>query len=82
VNAVNLYVSPYGEEKIVLSRYLKDGDTLIFDPAMWKRVALQGRNWFRETLAKTGDALRMMIVGEFSLKHMHQKASAIVREMA
>jgi hypothetical protein len=82
VNAVNLYVSPYGEEKIVLSRYLKDGDTLIFDPAMWKRVALQGRNWFRETLAKTGDALRMMIVGEFSLKHMHQKASALVREMA
>ena len=49
---------------------------------MWKRVALQGRNWFRETLAKIGDATRMMIVGEFSLKHMHQKASALVRESA
>ena len=82
VNAVNLYVSPFGEEKIVLSRYLKSGDTFIFDPAMWKRVYLQGRNWFRETLAKTGDNIRMMIVGEFSLKHMHQKASALVREMA
>ena len=82
VNAVNLYVSPFGEEKVVLSRYLKSGDTLMFDPGMWKRVALQGRNWFRETLAKTGDSLRMMIVGEFSLKHMHQKASAMVREIA
>jgi len=82
VNAVNLYVSPYGEEKIVLSRHLKTGDTLMFDPSMWKRVALQGRNWFRETLAKTGDKLSMMIVGEFSLKHMHQKASALVRESA
>jgi len=82
VNAVNLYVSPYGEEKIVLSRYLKAGDTLILDPSMWKRVALQSRDWFRETLAKTGDALRMMIVGEFSLKHMHTKASALVRESA
>jgi hypothetical protein len=81
VNAVNLYVSPFGEEKVVLSRYLKSGDTLIFDPAMWKRVYLQGRNWFRETLAKTGDATRQMIVGEFSLKHMHQKASAMVREI-
>jgi len=82
VNAVNLYVSPYGEEKIVLSRYIKAGDTIILDPSMWKRVALQSRDWFRETLAKTGDALRMMIVGEFSLKHMHTKASALVREMA
>jgi Family of unknown function (DUF5309) len=82
VNAVNLYVSPFGEEKIVLSRYIKTGDTLILDPSMWKRVALQGRDWFRETLAKTGDALRMMIVGEFSLKHSHTKASAMVRESA
>lgn len=82
VNAVNLYVSPFGEEKIVLSRHLKAGDTLLFDPAMWARVVLQGRNWFRETLAKTGDSLKMMIVGEFGLKHKNQKASALVREMA
>jgi hypothetical protein len=82
VNAVNLYVSPFGEEKIVLSRYMKTGDTLLMDPSMWKRVYLQGRNWFRETLAKVGDKTSMMIVGEFSLKHMHQKASALVREMA
>lgn len=82
VNCVNLYVSPFGQEKIVLSRHLKAGDTLIFEPAMWKRVALQSRNWFRETLAKTGDKLSMMIVGEFSLKHMHQKASAMVRQIA
>lgn len=81
VNAVNLYVSPFGEEKIVMSRHLKAGDTLLFDPAMWKRVYLNGRNWFRETLAKTGDKLSMMIVGEFSLKHMNQKASTLVREM-
>lgn len=82
VNAVNLYVSPFGEEKIVLSRHLKAGDTLIFDPAMWKRVVLQGRNWFRETLAKVGDKTSMMIVGEFSLKHMNRKASALVRRAA
>jgi hypothetical protein len=82
VNAVNLYVSPFGEEKVVLSRHLKAGDTLLFDPAMWERVVLSGRNWFRETLAKTGDKLSMMIVGEFGLKHKNQKASALVREAA
>ena len=82
VNAVNLYVSPFGEEKIVLSRYMKGGDTLMFDPSMWKRVYLNGRNWFRETLAKTGDNLKQMIVGEFSLKQLHQQASVMVREIA
>lgn len=82
VNAVNLYVSPFGEEKIVLSRYMKAGDTLIFTPEMWERVYLQGRNWFRETLAKVGDKMSMMIVGEFSLKHKNQKGSALVREDA
>jgi len=82
VNAVNLYVSPFGEEKVILSRHLKAGDTLLFDPAMWVRVALQGRDWFRKTLAQTGDNTRMMIVGEFSLKHKNRKASALVREMA
>lgn len=82
VNCVNLYVSPFGQEKIVLSRYLASTDTLIFDPSMWKRVALTGRNWFRETLAKIGDSTQMMIVGEFSLKHMHQKSSALVTQSA
>lgn len=80
VNVVDLYVSPFGEQKIVLNRHLKAGDTLILDPSMWKRAVLKGRDWFRETLAKVGDKTSMMIVGEFSLKHMNQEASAMVRE--
>lgn len=80
VNAVDLYVSPFGEIKVYLNRFQKAGDTLIFDPDMWKKATL--RNWTRETLAKDGDNMKMMIVGEFSLKHKNQKASAIVREGA
>lgn len=80
VNAVDLYVSPFGEVKVVLNRFLKAGDTLVFDPANWKQVTF--RNWFRETLAKTGDNLMMMVVGEFSLKHANYKASGYVRRMA
>lgn len=80
VNAVDLYVSPFGEVKVVLNRFLRAGDTLVFDPANWKQVTF--RNWFRETLAKDGDNVKMMIVGEFSLKHTNYKASAIVRRIA
>jgi hypothetical protein len=80
VNAVEVYVSPYGTQKIVLNRFLKAKDTLVYDPEMWKKVTL--RPWFRETLAKTGDNTTMMIVGEFSLKHKNQRASAVIRESA
>jgi hypothetical protein len=78
VNAVNFYVSPFGEVKIALNRFQPATDYLIFDASMWKRTVL--RPWTRETLAKTGDAHKMMLVGEFSLKHKNQAASAIVRK--
>lgn len=86
INVVDLYVSPFGEQKVVLNRFLKgasDGtanDTLVFEPAQWVKVTL--RPWTRETLAKTGDNTAMMIVGEFSLKHKNQKASSVIREAA
>lgn len=78
VNAVNLYVSPFGEVKIAMSRFQEAYDHLIFDPSMWKRCVL--RPWSRETLARAGDATKMQILGEFSLKHKNQLASAIVRK--
>lgn len=88
VNVIDLYVSPYGEQKVVLNRFIKGADpavgavvdTLIFEPAMWKKVVL--RPWFRETLAKTGDNTSMMIVSEQSLKHLNFLASSVIRESA
>lgn len=78
VNVVNLYVSPFGQQKVAVNRFLKSSDSLVYDPSMWSMCTL--RPWTRETLAKTGDSLKMMIVGEFSLKHKNQKASGIVIE--
>ena len=78
VNVVNLYVSPFGEQKVLLDRFLKSSDSLIYDPKFWAQATL--RPWTRETLAKTGDSLKMMIVGEFSLKCKNPAASGIVIE--
>lgn len=80
VNVIDLYVSPYGEVKVILNRFQLATDYLVFDPDMWKRQVL--RPWTRETLAKTGDSTRMMLVGEFSLRHRNYFASAIVRKSA
>lgn len=76
VNTVNLYVSPFGEQKVELNRFLATSNTLIYEPEMWSQATL--RPWTRETLAKTGDAEKQMIVGEFSLKHKNQLASALI----
>lgn len=79
VNAVNIYVSPFGEKRVVINRFLRASDALLFDPSDWKKATL--RNWTRETLAKTGDNTRHMIVGEFSLKHSNFKASALITDL-
>jgi hypothetical protein len=75
-NAVEIYVSPYGELKVVLNRFLLSTTALLFDPSNWKKCVL--RNWTRTLLAKTGDNDMHMIVGEFSLKHVNQKASGLI----
>jgi hypothetical protein len=79
INVVNLYVSPFGQIKVQLNRFLKASEAaFIYDPSMWSKITL--RPWTRETLAKSGDSLKQMIVGEFSLKHKNQAASALVIE--
>lgn len=77
VNAVDLYVSPYGEQKVIINRFIKADSALVYDTANFKQVTL--RPWTRELLAKTGDADRHMIVGEFSLKHVNYSASGAIK---
>lgn len=75
-NVVDLYVSPWGELKVVLNRFLLSTVAFMYDPSMYKKCIL--RNWTRERLAKDGDAERHMVVGEMSLKHKNFKSSGYV----
>jgi hypothetical protein len=79
-NVVNLYVSPFGEQKVEINRFQKVKNTIIFEPDMWSKVTL--RPWERKDLAKTGDSTKAMILGEFSLKHKNFFASAAVIDNA
>jgi Family of unknown function (DUF5309) len=85
VNAVDVYASPFGKVNVVINRFVNgsplaagsaNSHTLVFNPSMWVLCTL--RPWFREVLAKTGDSIKQMIVGEFSLKHKNWLASALV----
>lgn len=75
-NVVDLYVSPWGELKVVINRFLLSTVAFLYEPAMYKKIVL--RNWTREKLAKDGDAERTMVVGEMSLKHKNFKAAGYV----
>jgi len=78
-NAVNLYVSPYGEYKVVLNRFQNTAHAWLLDPSMWQKVTL--RPWTREQLAKTGDNEMHMIVGEISLKHKNYAADGLIANL-
>lgn len=66
-NAVHVYISPYGEVKVTLNRFLLNTIAMLYTPSSYRLLSF--RPWFREVLAKTGDAQSQMIVGEYSLKH-------------
>lgn len=80
VNVVDLYVSPFGEFRVVLNRFINSAEALLFNPSDWKLLTL--RPWKRVPLAKVGDSERHMIVGEFSLKHVNQKATARITDLS
>lgn len=76
VNVVNFYVSPFGEQKVEINRFIKASNTLVYDPKQWSKMVL--RPWTREALAKTGDATKQMIISEQSLKHKNFLASGFI----
>ena len=80
VNVVDIYVSPFGEQKVVLNRFMKVTDALLFNASNWKQLVL--RNWFRKTLAITGDSTKIQMLGEFSLKHTNFLASALITDLS
>lgn len=79
VNVVDLYVSPFGEYKVVLNRFQKTTDAWLLDPEMWEDVTL--RAWTREPLAKSGDSSKHMIVGEYGLKHKNFAGDALITNL-
>ncbi len=76
VNAIDLYVSPYGEYRCVLNRELLSTHALLIDPSMFKTAVL--RPFARTLLAKTGDSDKHSIVGEYSCKHMNFADSVMI----
>lgn len=74
VGGVDIYVSDYGSHKVVLDRFIGQTGVLCLDPEYI------GLAWFDkiklEELAKTGDAEKRMLVGEYTYVAQNPDAHA------
>jgi hypothetical protein len=76
---VDVYVSDFGEHKLVANRFVRTRDCLVLDPEYWKIAYL--RPFTTVDLAKTGDTERKQMVVEYTLEACNQKSSGIVADL-
>ena len=76
VNVMDVYMTPWGNVKWVMSRENRARDVFILQDDMWCVSML--RTTKNEPLAKTGDSERRQLVTELTLESRNEKASGAV----
>ena len=83
VAAVDVYVSDFGTFKIVPDRNLAtDGPSSVAANAFFLDMDFWAINWLRpwhtETMAKTGDSIKQMLIAEYGLVSRNEKSSGLL----
>ena len=76
VNYMDMYMTPWGTVKWVMSRENRARDVFVLQDDMWCVATL--RSTRNEPLAKTGDSERRQLVTELTLESKNEKASGAV----
>jgi hypothetical protein len=79
VTAVDVYVSDFGEHRVVPNRFSRDRSALVITPRMWSVDYLRGFKQF--PLAKTGDAEKRELLAEYTLRASNPHASGVVADL-
>jgi hypothetical protein len=80
VSGVDVWVTNFGKLTVVPNRFMRSSVALILDMDYWAIAAL--RPFEMQKLAKTGDADRAHIVGEYTLESRNEAASGKVTDIA
>ena len=76
---ISVYISDYGEHRVVANRFSRDRSLLIVDTQYWAMSFLRP---FRETpLAKTGDSEKRLMNVEYTLAAYNAASSGIVADL-
>lgn len=77
--AADIYVSDYGQHRIIPNRFSRDRTVHVLDMDFWEVAYLQP---FKiERLAKTGHSERRMLSVEFTLCSKNEAASAVIADL-
>lgn len=78
-NAIDVYAHDFGELTVVPNRFSRDRTAVVYDPEYWELRWL--RPIFMEDLAKTGDADKRHIIGEWTLAALQEASSGKVADL-
>jgi hypothetical protein len=79
VASVDVYVSDFGTFKIIPDRFQRARDCWFIDFDFWAVAYL--RPFRTETLAKTGDSIKQMLIAEYGLMSKNQKANGFLADV-
>ena len=79
IGAADVYVSDFGELKVVPSRFSRDRTISIIQKDMWAIAYLRPFRVY--DLAKTGDAEKRLLLSEYTLESRNEAASAKVADL-
>lgn len=79
VAAISMYVSDFGEHRIVPNRFQRDRTLFVLDPALWAVSYL--RSFRQRELAITGDSDKRLVLVEYSLEAKNERGSGVVADL-
>jgi hypothetical protein len=79
MGAADLYISDWGEVKIVPNRFQRDRTAMVIEKDKWAVAYL--RPFRQEKLAKTGDSDKVHMLVEYTLEARNQKSSGKVADL-
>lgn len=79
IGAADIYVSDFGNVEVVPNRFMPEDRAYLVDPDYVSLATL--RPFFKEQLAKTGDAEKWQMVVEYGLQVDNEAAHAVARDL-
>jgi hypothetical protein len=80
VAAIDVYVSDFGEHRVVPNRFQKKNHLFAFTPELWECCYL--RPFRQHALAKVGDSEDRTLLAEWTLKSLNNHGSGLITDLA
>ena len=79
VAAIDIYVSDFGEHKVVPNRFQRTRDVYVLSPDMWCVSYL--RDFRQHELSKTGDSEKRQLLVEWTLAGKNQSGNGVIADL-